>query len=365
MPIFKGKTEDEAIFNGLQALKIDKDHADIKVLTEARKGVLGVFAREAEVEIIPLTDEEVERRRRKALLEKLGFIALFAGAFLFSLIGALFDSRSDQEVATPSTELVATSSEKNETSETSSEKQSSSSKSSAVNNETKTETSDNEPEEPIVIDASELYELGSKEPYEVGQRYQFTGELFHQETWTTNAQGKYVVYVKAEPASPTAGLMVFTTEKEAEKWTDGTLVEFVVETKYYDKLQFEHFEVISHRIISGEKTQETEISSSTKSNKLEEYYQRLDGAVDGELIVGMKRGYTEFSSQVYLSDALLSYSKEEVKNVLRQINDSLVRISEDYGIESPIFKYYIGGYELAENRYVMNPRELNYSKELN
>ena len=51
MAIFYGKTIDEAISKGLEALSIDKEQAEITVLEEAQKGFLGIGGHDAKVEV--------------------------------------------------------------------------------------------------------------------------------------------------------------------------------------------------------------------------------------------------------------------------------------------------------------------------
>lgn len=90
MAIFRGQTENEAIEKGLKELGLDKKHAKIKVLQEPRKGVLGAFAKEAQVEIIEITDEEIERNKKllKYLLYGGGlFVVIF---FILPQIFLLF-----------------------------------------------------------------------------------------------------------------------------------------------------------------------------------------------------------------------------------------------------------------------------------
>lgn len=90
MAIFSGQTENEAIEKGLKELGLDKKHTKIKVLQEPRKGVLGAFAKEAQVEIIEITEEEIERNKKllKYLLYGGGvFVVIF---FILPQIFLLF-----------------------------------------------------------------------------------------------------------------------------------------------------------------------------------------------------------------------------------------------------------------------------------
>lgn len=83
MPIFSGKTVNDAIENGLNQLGIDRNHADIKTIQEPRKGVLGAFARDAEVEIIELTDSDLKKRAQK---KKIKMASIFGGGILFFIL---------------------------------------------------------------------------------------------------------------------------------------------------------------------------------------------------------------------------------------------------------------------------------------
>ena len=57
MAIFYGKTIEEAINNGLSALSIEKDQAEITVLEEAQKGFLGIGSHDAKVEVSKKLDD--------------------------------------------------------------------------------------------------------------------------------------------------------------------------------------------------------------------------------------------------------------------------------------------------------------------
>lgn len=59
MPIYEGKTIDEAIQNGLSALGLKKDDVEIDVIEEAKKGFLGIGAKNARVSLEPTVAEEI------------------------------------------------------------------------------------------------------------------------------------------------------------------------------------------------------------------------------------------------------------------------------------------------------------------
>lgn len=51
MPVYKGKTVDDAIEKGLKYLQIDKEQAKITVLKKPRQGLFGKIGKQAKVEI--------------------------------------------------------------------------------------------------------------------------------------------------------------------------------------------------------------------------------------------------------------------------------------------------------------------------
>lgn len=58
MPVYEGPTIDEAIVQGLHALGLEKEAVDIEILTDAKKGFLGMGKKNARVSIEPVTIEE-------------------------------------------------------------------------------------------------------------------------------------------------------------------------------------------------------------------------------------------------------------------------------------------------------------------
>lgn len=110
MAIFKGKTVNEAIENGLKELQIDKKHADITVLQEPKNGVLGVFKKEAEVEIVVLSDEDLEKRAQKKMFEKILTIGLgivfILGLVIIPFLSNETDDSKETELKTSSSSIT-------------------------------------------------------------------------------------------------------------------------------------------------------------------------------------------------------------------------------------------------------------------
>ncbi|MGX7124691.1 RNA-binding cell elongation regulator Jag/EloR [Enterococcus viikkiensis] len=59
MPVYEGPTIDEAIAQGLQALGLKKEKVEIEILTDAKKGFLGMGKKAARVSIEPTVAEEI------------------------------------------------------------------------------------------------------------------------------------------------------------------------------------------------------------------------------------------------------------------------------------------------------------------
>lgn len=59
MPVYEGPTIDEAIAQGLQALGLKKEEIEIEILTDAKKGFLGMGKKDARVSIEPTVAEEI------------------------------------------------------------------------------------------------------------------------------------------------------------------------------------------------------------------------------------------------------------------------------------------------------------------
>lgn len=76
--IMKGKTVDDAVNSALQVLAISKEAADIRVLSEGKGAMLGLFGgEEAEVEVWEkLSTDELARVILQDILDRMGFTAI-------------------------------------------------------------------------------------------------------------------------------------------------------------------------------------------------------------------------------------------------------------------------------------------------
>ncbi|MFR9120176.1 MAG: DUF4839 domain-containing protein [Streptococcus parasanguinis] len=110
MRIYKGKNIEEAIKKGLKDLNVKKEDATIEVLEEGSGGIFGLFSKEAEVSITPLSSEEIRKRDQ---LKKLQLIGSIAGAILLIVITGLLiifgpkdDTSKSAKQATPSSKIM-------------------------------------------------------------------------------------------------------------------------------------------------------------------------------------------------------------------------------------------------------------------
>ena len=110
MGVYKGKNIEEAIKKGLIDLNVKKEDATIKILEEGSGGIFGLFSKEAEVCITPLSSEEIRKRDQ---LKKLQFIGSIAGAILLIVITGLLiifgpkdDTSKSAKQATPSSKIM-------------------------------------------------------------------------------------------------------------------------------------------------------------------------------------------------------------------------------------------------------------------
>lgn len=110
MGIYKGNNIEEAIKKGLKDLNVKKEDATIEVLEEGSGGIFGLFSKEAEVSITPLSSEEIRKRDQ---LKKLQLIGSIAGAILLIVITGLLiifgpkdDTSKSAKQATPSSKIM-------------------------------------------------------------------------------------------------------------------------------------------------------------------------------------------------------------------------------------------------------------------
>ena len=104
MAIYSGETVNDAIEKGLKDLGIDKKHAKISVIQEPKPGILGKFRKEAKVEIIVLTDADVEKKKKLIKFGIIGGVIVFFVIFLniiFSGSSTSTESLDNNDLSVP------------------------------------------------------------------------------------------------------------------------------------------------------------------------------------------------------------------------------------------------------------------------
>ena len=86
MTIYKGKNVDEAIEKGLATLNLKKNEVHINIIEKGQAGVFGFFEKEAEVDIIPLTEKELKLKKITPYLIGAAFLFFFSFLLLLSII---------------------------------------------------------------------------------------------------------------------------------------------------------------------------------------------------------------------------------------------------------------------------------------
>ena len=193
MGIYKGKNIEEAIKKGLKDLNVKKEDATIEVLEEGSGGIFGLFSKEAEVSITPLSSEEIRKRDQ---LKKLQLIGSIAGAILLIVITGLLiifgpkdDTSKSAKQATPSSKImkqttdptsssIKTESSSSESSKTSSsETRSSSSSASSSSSTPSTLTAKNNIEFATILQTEDPDKINEFVNKYKGQVVEFDGHI--------------------------------------------------------------------------------------------------------------------------------------------------------------------------------------------
>ena len=137
MGVYKGKSVNEAIENGLLDLNLKKEDVHIHVIEKGQAGIFGFFEKEAEVEITPLSPMELKIKRLIPYL--IGAVAIFM--ILISVIIGVYSDKSTT-ISPPSSTETSSVIEKSveKTSESSSTSSSSTPASSSSTNTSSSST---------------------------------------------------------------------------------------------------------------------------------------------------------------------------------------------------------------------------------
>lgn len=186
MTIYKGKNVDEAIEKGLAALNLKKNEVHINIIEKGQAGIFGFFEKEAEVDIIPLTEKEL---KFKKITPYLVGAALLLSFFIMLLLAIFQDNKpTTASPSSTSTAIVEKTTEKSSEQSSTNTENSSSSTSSSSNSIENSSTSPSQSSTITVENNSEFQVLLQSEDQSTiedfikkykGQTIEFDGNIAH------------------------------------------------------------------------------------------------------------------------------------------------------------------------------------------
>ena len=186
MTIYKGKNVDEAIEKGLAALNLKKNEVHINIIEKGQAGIFGFFEKEAEVDIIPLTEKEL---KLKKITPYLVGAALLLSFFIMLLLAIFQDNKpTTASPSSTSTTIVEKTTEKSSEQSSTNAENSSSSTSSSSNSIENSSTSPSQSSTITVENNSEFQVLLQSEDQSTiedfikkykGQTIEFDGNIAH------------------------------------------------------------------------------------------------------------------------------------------------------------------------------------------
>lgn len=108
MAIYSGETVNDAIEKGLKDLGIDKKYAKITVIQQPKPGILGKFSKEAKVEIIKLSDADLEKKKKFIKFGIVGGVAFFLILLLSIFLSEVFTSTKNSDNNEASAPIAST-----------------------------------------------------------------------------------------------------------------------------------------------------------------------------------------------------------------------------------------------------------------
>ena len=186
MTIYKGKNVDEAIEKGLAALNLKKNEVHINIIEKGQAGIFGFFEKEAEVDIIPLTEKEL---KLKKITPYLVGAALLLSFFIMLLLAIFQDNKpTTASPSSTSTTIVEKTTEKSSEQSSTNTENSSSSTSLSSNSIENSSTSPSQSSTITVENNSEFQVLLQSEDQSTiedfikkykGQTIEFDGNIAH------------------------------------------------------------------------------------------------------------------------------------------------------------------------------------------
>lgn len=198
---------------------------------------------------------------------------------------------------------------------------------------------------------------------QVGDRFRLTAELFESDAWGVGSSGDFSVMLKAKGGSD--DLLVFIDEADADKWTNGTVVEMVVEMSEVTidgETTDGWLRAQSVKTISGGTT---EMAKEEAANK--KLFKELATYAD---IMNTSLGRTVIDSiqpsaggvDVLLNPSMAGVTVQQAQTLISQWNQNIVDslATAGRGAGDGSVKYYLGGQLVAQNKEILDPWSVDF-----
>lgn len=198
---------------------------------------------------------------------------------------------------------------------------------------------------------------------EVGDQFRLTAELFESDAWGVGASGDFSVMLKAK--SGRDDLLVFVDESDATKWTNGTIVEMVVEmsevtidgetTDGWLKAQ-------SVKTLSGATSEKAKEAAANKKlfNELATYADIMNTSLGRTVIDAIKP--SPGGVDVLLNPSMAGVTVQQAQTLIAQWNQNIVDslAAAGRGAGDGSVKYYLGGQLVAQNKEILDPWSVDF-----
>lgn len=196
-----------------------------------------------------------------------------------------------------------------------------------------------------------------------GDRFRISGPLFEERLWGVGAAGEYSVLFKALGGKQ--DLMVFVDEADAEKWTDGTEVEMVVElveVTIDDEKSNGWLRAVSTKTLSAGTTAEEKAAGSEEKmlKDADGVRKTFNTLAKFEAFLRVEPGNADGVVYVYLDPSFLVQDLDLSQQFINQFNQALVDTLGDNAAFHNMVKYFIGEQLVGENKEILDPYTVDF-----
>lgn len=203
---------------------------------------------------------------------------------------------------------------------------------------------------------------GPSDP-KTGDRFRISGPLIEERLWGEGASGDYSVLFKAKGGKQS--LMVFVDEADAEKWTDGTTVEMVVELveatidgeKSNGWLRAVSTKTLSHVTTAEEKAAGSKEKMLKDADSVRRVFNKL---AQFEAFLRVEPGRADGVVYVYLDPSFLAQDVDLAQQFVNQFNKALVESLSNNAAFHNMVKYFIGDQLVGENKEIFDPYSVDF-----